>query len=69
MGTSSRERSTAHLLASAFWDGVEECVESLDWRDFLEFASADALPIDAPEGFRAALCEQLRALVRRLYQS
>ncbi len=70
MSIRSRERVTAvPYRAQAFWDEVEECVESLGWRDFSAFASADALPIDAPEGFRVALREQMRALVRRLYQS
>jgi hypothetical protein len=70
MRNRSGDRTLAHpYRAAAFWDEVEECVESLDWRDFLEFASADALPFDAPDGFRIALREQMRSLVRRLYQS
>jgi hypothetical protein len=70
MATQLRERVIAHSFASpAFWDGVETCVEALDWSDFCEFARADGLPIDPPEGFRIALRDQMRALVRRLYQS
>jgi hypothetical protein len=70
MAIAPRARVHAHPYGSqTFWDGVEACVESLDWRDFAEFASADALAIDAPEGFRTALREEMRSLVRRLYQS
>jgi hypothetical protein len=70
MSTTPRESMHAHAYRSqSFWDGVEECVETLDWNDFLEFANANALPIAASADFACALHERMRGLVRRLYQS
>jgi hypothetical protein len=70
VSTTPRDFVHAHAYRSqSFWDGVEECVDALDWRDLAEFASADTFPIEAAAGFRTALHEQMRGLVRRLYQS
>ncbi|MEE8557755.1 MAG: hypothetical protein V3T14_07705 [Myxococcota bacterium] len=48
-----------------FWDDVESEIEALDFQDFEEFLTADALPIEARPGFYEELREELRPLVAR----
>jgi hypothetical protein len=53
-------------LDQRFWDAVQREIETMDWADFAQFLSADALPYEPRPSFDVQLRQRLRALLDRL---
>ncbi len=61
------ELAPAWVRESRFWEGVEQEIEALDWRDLAEFLECVGDPVEARAGFYEELRERLRTFVRTRY--